>query len=82
MSDVEKQLHEWLRQLVPEHKQTLLRMLAQDEKLLQAARMEMAETQLNHLCSERGLNWQKMADGDREAFLDDLWCNLRAPARS
>ncbi len=69
---VEQQLRDWLGQLTPEHKQMLLAMLIEDDRVQRAARLDFAVAQLRTLCSQRGLDWEAMAEGEREAFLDNL----------
>ncbi|HXG09344.1 MAG TPA: hypothetical protein VNK04_06100 [Gemmataceae bacterium] len=34
--------------------------------------MQFAEAQLRRIAAERGLDWDKMSEEDREAFVDDL----------
>ncbi|MFN8001100.1 MAG: FHA domain-containing protein [Acidobacteriota bacterium] len=69
---VEQQLKEWLSQIAPEHKQILLAMLVEDDRLQRTARLEFAVTQLRRLCAERELDWDRMSEGERESFLDTL----------
>jgi len=69
---VEEQLREWVGQLAPEHKQLLLMMLAEDDGLQRSARLDFAVSQLRKLCKQRELNWDEMAEGERESFLDNL----------
>jgi hypothetical protein len=69
---VEQQLREWVNQLAAEHKQMLLLMLAKDDRLQRAARLDFTVTQLRRLCAERGLDWDSMAESERENFLDNL----------
>ncbi len=69
---VEEQLRDWVDQLAPEHKQLLLQMLAEDDRLKRAARMEFALTQLRRISADRGLDWDSMAEPERESFLDNM----------
>ena len=69
---VEQQLRDWINQLAPEHKQMLLAMLAEDDRLLRSARLEFAVSQIRKLCSMSGFDWDLMAEADRESFLDNL----------
>ncbi len=69
---VEEQLRDWVNQLAPEHKQVLLLMLAEDDRLQRAARLDFAVAQFRRLCVERGLDWDTMAEPERENFLDNL----------
>ncbi len=71
-TSVEEQLREWVSQLAPEHKQTLLGMLVEDDHLQRSARLDYAVAQLRKLCVDKNLDWDEMAEGEREAFLDNL----------
>jgi len=66
------QLREWVAQLAPEYRRELMQILAEDDRLLQDARIEMATEQLRRLSDERGLKWDAMSETDREQFLDLL----------
>lgn len=75
MSDspsVEEQLREWVEQLAPEHRQLLLMMLTQDDRLQGSTRLDFAVSQLRKLCRQRGFDWDQMAENERESFLDNL----------
>ncbi len=75
MSDspsVEEQLREWVGQLVPEHRQLLLMMLTEDDQLQGSTRLDFAVSQLRKLCKQRGFDWDRMAESERESFLDNL----------
>ncbi len=69
---VEEQLREWVGQLAPEHRQLLLMMLTDDDRLQRSARLDFATSQLRKLCQQRGFDWDKMAEAERESFLDNL----------
>ena len=69
---IEQQLRDWLNQLAPEHKQILLRMLAEDETLMRQMRIDHAAIHLRELCGLRQLNWDTMDERERERFLDEL----------
>jgi hypothetical protein len=69
---VEEQLRDWVGQLTPEHKQMLLLMLAEDDRIQRSARLEFAVSQLRGLCTSRGMDWDAMAEAERETFLDTL----------
>ncbi len=69
---VEQQLRDWVGQLAPEHKHILLLMLAEDDKLLRAARLDFAEAQLRQLATARHEKWDAMSEEAREAFLDEV----------
>ena len=70
--NVEQQLRDWVDQLGPEHKRMLLAMLAEDDKLNRAARLDFATAQLRALCQDRNLEWNEMNEPERESFLDAL----------
>jgi hypothetical protein len=72
MPSVEEQLRDWVNQLASEHKQILLLMLAEDDRLQRAARLDFALAQLRRLCNERGLDWDAMTESERGNFLDNL----------
>jgi FHA domain len=69
---VEQQLRDWVNQLAPEYKQMLAAMLAEDDRLQRAARLEFAVAQLRKLCRERNLEWDAMSEPERETFLDNM----------
>jgi FHA domain len=71
-TSVEEQLREWVGQLGPEHRQLLLMMLTEDDQLQGSARLDFAVSQLRKLCQQRGFDWDRMAESDRESFLDNL----------
>lgn len=71
-TSIENQLKDWLNQLAPEHKQVLMGMLVEDDRLQRASRLDFAIAQLRRLCAERNLDWDAMAEGERESFLDNL----------
>ncbi len=69
---VEEQLREWVDQLTSEHRQLLLTMLTEDDHLRSSTRLDFAVIQLRRLCKQRGFDWDRMAEGERESFLDNL----------
>ncbi len=71
-TSVEQQLREWVGQLAPEHKHILLLMLAEDDRLLRAARLDFAEVQLRRLAKSRDLNWDELDESARVALLDEV----------
>ncbi|MGH9752536.1 MAG: FHA domain-containing protein [Blastocatellia bacterium] len=71
-SSVEEQLREWVNQLTSEHRQLLLTMLTEDDQLRSSTRLDFAVIQLRKLCKQRGFDWELMAEGERESFLDNL----------
>lgn len=69
---VEQQLRDWVGQLAPEHKHILLLMLAGDDRLLRAARLDFAEAQLRQLATARGLSWDALTEEERQSFLESV----------
>jgi hypothetical protein len=69
---VEQQLRDWVGQLAPEHKHILLLMLAGDDRLLRAARLDFAEAQLRQLAKSRNLNWDTLSEEERQSFLEEV----------
>jgi hypothetical protein len=75
MSDsltVEKKLRDWIDQLSDEHKQLLLSLLTEDDRLRRAARLDFVVTQVRRLCADRGMDWDAMDEFEREIFFDNL----------
>jgi hypothetical protein len=71
-TSVEQQLREWVGQLAPEHKHILLLMLAEDDRLLRAARLDFAEAQLRRLAKSRNFEWDELDESERESLLDEV----------
>ena len=67
-----EQVLELVRQLPPDRKREVLLALAADSQSGRDARMAYAEEQLRRRCRERGLDWDRMTDQERELFVDDL----------
>jgi hypothetical protein len=74
----DEQVLNLVRQLPPPRQRAALLALAAGAAERRAERMEHAESQLRRLCSERGLDWDKMTEDQREAFIDDLLHEDRA----
>lgn len=70
MSDA--QIIELVKQLPPERKRTVLFALASDAQARRNERMHMAENRMRALCAHRGLNWDSLAEAEREDLVDDL----------
>ena len=71
-TSVEEQLRDWVGQLAPEHRQLLLMMLTEEDQLQGSTRLDFAVSQLRKLCKQRGFDWDRMAESERESFLDNL----------
>ena len=67
-----EQVIELVRQLPAEAKRQVLLALAGDARARGGERMALAEEQLRRRAAERGLNWDAMADEERQALVDDL----------
>jgi hypothetical protein len=61
-----------LKQLPPEQQRGALLALAEGAAARRNERMEFAEAQLRRIAAERGLDWDKLSDDDRERLVDDL----------
>ena len=68
----DEQMVELVKQLPPERQRAALLALAAGATQPRGERMKYAEGQLRRACAERGLDWDKMSDDQREAFVDDL----------
>jgi hypothetical protein len=61
-----------VRQLPAERKRKALPALVQDAQAHREERIQFGEAQLRRVCAERGLNWDRMSEDEREAFANDL----------
>ncbi len=61
-----------VRQLPAASKRTALLALAQDAQVRREERMRFGEAQLRRTSAERGRDWDRMSEDEREAFVDDL----------
>ena len=68
----DEQVVELVRQLPPERQRAALLALAAGANLQREQRMKYAEEQLRRACAERGRDWDKMSEAEREALVDDL----------
>jgi hypothetical protein len=68
----DEQVISLLRQLPAERKRTALLALAQDAQARREERMRFGEAQLRRAASEQGLNWDRLSEDEREAFVNDL----------
>jgi hypothetical protein len=74
----EGQVVDLVKQLPPERQRAALLALAEGAAKRREERMQFAEAQLRRLSAERGRDWDKMSEEDREAFIDDLLHEDRA----
>jgi hypothetical protein len=68
----DEQVISLVRQLPPARKRTALLALAQDSQGPREERLRLGETQLRQTCAQRGLNWDRLSEDDREAFVNGL----------
>jgi hypothetical protein len=67
-----EQVFDLVRQMPPDQKREMLRLLAGDGTAQREKRQEFAEQQPRRLCAKRGLNWDTMSSEQRENLIDDL----------
>jgi hypothetical protein len=68
----EAQVVELVKQLPPDQQRGALLALAEGAARTRDERMQLAETQLRRIAAERGLDWEKMPENDRERLVDEL----------
>jgi hypothetical protein len=68
----ETQVVDLIKQLPPDKQRAALLALAEGASQRREERMKLADAQIRRLAAERGLDWEKMSDDEREAFIDDL----------
>jgi len=61
-----------VRRLPAERRRAALLALAQDAQGRREERLRFGEEQLRRACAERGLDWDRLSEDEREAFVDDL----------
>jgi len=67
-----EQVVELVRQLPPEGKQVVLNVLCSERDMWWENTLTQGEQQMRRLCAERGLDWDKMSEEEREGFVDEL----------
>jgi hypothetical protein len=75
MSSVElsdEQVISLVRGLPAERKRAALLALAQDAQAGREDRLRFGEAQLRRACAERGLDWDRLSEDERESFVDRL----------
>lgn len=65
----DQQVVELVKQLPPDQKRMAL---AKDATARRDERMKNVQAQIRRVCVERGLDWDKMSEDQRESFIDDL----------
>ena len=62
----------FVQQMPAEERRALLLAIAEQAAANREARIDRAEAQLQQLCTDRGLDWDRMTETERENFVDDL----------
>jgi hypothetical protein len=68
----DEQVISLVRGLPAERKRAALLALAQDAQVGRDERLRFAEAQLRRACAERGLDWDRLSEDERESFVDSL----------
>jgi len=68
----DEQVVELVKQLKPDAKQAVLDALVGERELWWDMTLAQGEERLRELASKRGLEWNKMSEDEREAFVDTL----------
>ena len=68
----DEQVISLMRQLPAERKRTALLALALDAQTRREERLRLGEAQLRRACAERGRDWDRLTEDEREAFVNDL----------
>ena len=68
----DQQVVDLVKQLPPQRKRSALMALAEETAARRNERIQLVESQIRRACFERGRDWDKMPEGERESFLDDL----------
>ena len=68
----DQQIVDLVKQLPPISKQTVLDALIAERELWWDMTLSKNEEKLRKLASQRGLDWNRMSDDERENFVDDL----------
>jgi hypothetical protein len=67
----ESQIVEWVLQLSPASRQSVLRALIPRLDELEAL-MDYGNQQIRSLCAERGLDWDALGEDERERLINEL----------
>ena len=68
----DEQVVSLVRQLPPARRRGALLALAQDASVRRDERLKFGEAQLQKLCAERGLDWARLSETQREEFINRL----------
>jgi hypothetical protein len=67
----ESQIIEWVRQLSPQTKQAVLRVLIPELDELEAL-VDYGSQRMRQLCAERGVDWDSLSEEKRQQLVDEL----------
>jgi hypothetical protein len=68
----DEQVISLVRQLPSARKRAALLALAQEAQARRDERLRFGEAQLRRLCAERGLDWDRLSEDQREEFVNRL----------
>jgi hypothetical protein len=68
----DEQVVSLVRQLPAGRKRTALPALAQDARTRREERMRFGEEQLRRACAERGRDWDRLSENERETCVNEL----------
>jgi len=68
----DQQIVDLVKQLPPTSKRAVLDVLIAERELWWDMTLVQGEQKLRKLTKERGLDWDKMSEDEREGFVDDL----------
>jgi TRAP-type C4-dicarboxylate transport system substrate-binding protein len=68
----DQQVLSLVRQLPARRKRTALLALAQEAQVRRAERLQLGEAQLRRAAKKRGLDWDRLPEDEREAFVNRL----------
>lgn len=68
----DQQIVDLVKQLPPISKQAVLDVLIAERELWWDMTLVQGEQKLRKLTNQRGLDWDKMSEDEREGFVDDL----------
>ncbi|KAB8317682.1 hypothetical protein SD81_020680 [Tolypothrix campylonemoides VB511288] len=67
-----EQIIELVKQLPPQDKYAVLHAIKTEQNAWWEERVTRGEQEMRRITAERGLDWDKMSEEEREAFVDDL----------
>lgn len=68
----DEQIISLVRGLPAERKRAARLALAQDARVGRDERLRLGEAQLRGMCADRGLDWVRMSEDERDSFVDTL----------